>query len=58
MGRKSRELAAARATAEAFPGTVLAVDAMGGDNAPSVVLEGVAAALEADPALKIVRREP
>lgn len=54
MGRKSRELAAARATAEAFPGTVLAVDAMGGDNAPSVVLEGVAAALEADPALKIV----
>ena len=54
MGRKSRELAAARAAAEAFPGTVLAVDAMGGDNAPSVVLEGVAAALEADPALKIV----
>lgn len=27
---------------------------MGGDNAPSVVLEGVAAALEADSALKIV----
>ena len=27
---------------------------MGGDNAPSVVLEGVAAALEADPALKII----
>ena len=54
MGRKSRELAAARAAAEAFPGTVLAVDAMGGDNAPGVVLEGVAAALEADPALKIV----
>lgn len=30
------------------------VDAMGGDHAPSVVLEGVAAALEADPGLAVV----
>ena len=58
MGRKAREMAAARAQAEAFPGTVIAVDAMGGDNAPSVVLEGVAAALDADPSLKIVLTGP
>ena len=54
MGRKSRESAVARDEAAAFPGTVLAVDAMGGDDAPGVVLEGVASALEADPELKII----
>lgn len=32
----------------------LAVDAMGGDHAPTVVLEGVAAALDQDPSLKIL----
>ena len=33
---------------------IVAVDAMGGDNAPSVVLEGVAAALEEDQNLEVV----
>lgn len=32
----------------------IAVDAMGGDNAPSVVLEGVDAALKADEALRVI----
>lgn len=33
---------------------VVAVDAMGGDDAPGVVLDGVAQALASDPALEIV----
>ena len=33
---------------------VIAVDAMGGDNAPSVVLDGVAEALSADAALSVI----
>lgn len=33
--------------------TVIAVDAMGGDDAPGVVLEGCAAALAADPSLSV-----
>ena len=32
----------------------LTVDAMGGDNAPDVVLEGAAMALSADPDLQII----
>lgn len=32
----------------------IAVDAMGGDNAPSVVLEGVEAALKADENLEVI----
>ena len=32
----------------------IAVDAMGGDNAPEVVLEGVAAALAADEGLTVI----
>ena len=36
----------------------IAVDAMGGDNAPDVVLEGCARALSADPALSIVLTGP
>ena len=34
--------------------TTLAVDALGGDDAPAVVLEGTAAALKEDPDLAIV----
>lgn len=33
---------------------IIAVDAMGGDDAPGVVLEGCAAALAADPDLHVV----
>ena len=34
--------------------TIIAVDALGGDNAPGVVLEGVQAALAADNTLKVI----
>lgn len=35
-------------------GVTIVLDAMGGDHAPSVILEGAAAALEADPSLTLV----
>ncbi len=37
-----------------FEKATVCVDAMGGDNAPDVVLQGVADALEADPALSVI----
>lgn len=39
-------------------GAVVVVDAMGGDDAPRVVLEGCAMALEADPTLKVLLAGP
>lgn len=53
MARRKSEVPAAPASSPETQ-TVIAVDAMGGDNAPGVVLEGVAAALDADPRLKVV----
>ena len=38
--------------------TIIAVDAMGGDDAPGVVTDGVAAALEADPSLHVILTGP
>ena len=54
MSRRKREAQSAPVAASAGSETVIAVDAMGGDNAPGVVLEGVAAALDADAKLKII----
>lgn len=54
MARKNRELHTVPVASEPLEGTVIAVDAMGGDNAPGVVLEGVAAALDADSALHVI----
>ncbi len=42
----------------AFEGVTIAVDALGGDNAPAVVLAGVEAALAADPSLQVLLTGP
>lgn len=54
MTRKKREAARESIAVASSDKTCIAVDAMGGDNAPSVVLEGVAAALDADEALQVI----